>query len=114
MFTDEQVKQIEGIIQTQLGNFNSPAVPTHFHNGWDVNQLDPATALVGFPVNQVADASVAPTVQSANGTFIFQVDNIAGTPHYYFWAYLVYLDQSVSGHTGTGDQIADWVSTQLN
>lgn len=113
MFNPDQIKQIQGIIISQLNNFNTPPVATHQHNGWDANNLDPTIALTGFSVYQVADASVAPTDQSDNGKFRFQVDNKGGVAHYYFWVYLIYLDQNVTGHTGTGNQIDAWKSIQL-
>lgn len=101
MFNQDQIKQIQGIIQTQLSNFNTPPVATHFHNGWDANQLDPAIALSGFPVFIVADASVAPTDQYDNGKFRFQIDFKSATPHAYLWAYLVYTN-------ATNQQISKW------
>lgn len=99
-------QQVRKIVKTMLNDFNSAPVATHLHNGWDANNLDPADALLGFPVFQVADASVAPTDQSENGKFRFQVDFIAGTPHYYFWAFLVYRN-------ATNVQISAWKKTAL-
>jgi hypothetical protein len=107
MFTSDQKNEIMGIIQTQLSNFNSPPVATHFHNGWDANQLDPAIALLGFPVVQVADASMAPTYQSTNGKFIFQVDFKTGTPHYYLWSFLTYVN------TTTNVSVSAWKGTSI-
>lgn len=75
----------------------------HAHNGFDVNQLDPAIALLGFPVVQVTDASVAPTDAPQSGTFRFQVDT---TPDYYFWAWLVYQNTS-------GVLVGAWKSVAL-
>lgn len=80
-------QDVNKIIDKKLDSMTNLAVPFHLHNGWDVNQLDPATALLGFPVLQVADASVAPTDTPLTGTFRFQVDV---TPDYYLWTYTVY------------------------
>ncbi len=105
--TEEQINQIKAIVQDQLGNFNSPPVPTHTHNGWDANRLDPAISLTGFPVYFVADASIAPTDQSDNGVFRFLVDFNGGVAHFRLWAYLVY-------YTATNVQTAKWVSVTLS
>ena len=98
---------IDARIQLVLGNFNSPPVATHFHNGWDANTLDPAIALSGFPVYQVTDASVAPKDLYDNGKFRFLVDNNGGSPHFWFWAYLIYKNS-------TNVQVASWRGVQLS
>lgn len=90
-----------------LSDFNNAPVATHFHNAWDANQLDPAIALTGFPVIQVADAAIAPTDQSTNGKFVFQVDFKGGTPHYYLWAFLTYTN------TTTSVSVSNWKGTVL-
>lgn len=107
MLTDDQKIQIQQIVIAQLNNFNSAPVPTHVHNGWDAGQLDPVDALTGFPVYQVADASVAPTDQYDSGKFRFLVDFSAGTPHFYLWVYLVYAN-------ATNQQIGKWARVQLS
>lgn len=107
MSNKDQINEIRGIIQDQLGDFNSPPVPTHTHNGWDANRLNPAISLTGFPVYFVADASVAPTDQSENGSFRFLVDFNGGAAHFRLWAYLVYLN-------ATNVQVAKWVSVALS
>lgn len=61
-------------------------IPTHEHTGVDSPQINP-TNLMGFPVIQVADATVAPSDVPQNGTFRFYVDT---TPRYRLWAYLIY------------------------
>ncbi len=71
---------------SQQAEYRVPKTPDHHHNGTDSIQLDPSVFL-GFPVFQVADASVAPTDTPPNGTFRFYVDV---TPRYRLWAYLVY------------------------
>lgn len=43
----------------------------------------------GFPIFQVADASVAPSFSTSTGQIIFQVDP---NPDYYLWAYLLGSD----------------------
>lgn len=101
---EERVRQI---VQTMLSDFNSPPVATHFHNGWDANNLDPVIALMGFPVLQVTDASIAPTDQSDSGKFRFLVDFAGAVPHYYLWAYLVYQN-------ATNVQVGKWVKVQLS
>ncbi len=62
-------------------------IPYHEHNGTDVTQINPAIGLSGFPVIQVANATVAPTDTPQNGTFRFYVDT---TPRFRLWAYLIY------------------------
>lgn len=85
---NEQLKQfIEKVVKDQLDAMSNMVIPFHTHNSWDNPQLDPKIALLGFPVDQVADASVAPTDVPLNGQFRFQVDT---TPIYYFWAYITY------------------------
>lgn len=104
--TQDQINQIQGIVIDQLNGFNMPPVAVHSHNGWDANLLDPIVSLTGFPVYQVADASVAPTDQSDNGKFRYLVDFSAGTPHYYLWSYLVYRNL-------TNQQVAKWVGVPV-
>ena len=85
---ENKLKQIvEKIIDQKLGAMENLTVPQHYHNTWDASQLDPAVALLGFPVIQVADVTVAPTDTPANGTFRFYVDP---TPDYRLWVYIVY------------------------
>lgn len=101
---EEKVRQI---VQTMLSDFNNAPVATHFHNGWDANQLDPSIALLGFPVIQVSDASVAPAYQLTNGKFIFQVDFKTGSPHYYLWSFLTYVN------TTTNVSVSSWKGVAL-
>lgn len=83
--TKEEVIQI---VSEQLDSMNNMVASFHTHNGWDTPQLDPKVSLTGFPILQVATASVAPTyIPASPGTFIFQVDT---SPTYYLWAYLTY------------------------
>jgi hypothetical protein len=85
-------QQVNKIIDRKLDSMTNMSTGNHAHNGYDVNQLDPAIALLGFPVLQVADATATPTDTPVNGTFRFYVDT---TPHYRLWAYLNY--QTVAG-----------------
>lgn len=101
-------EHIRKIIIEQLGDFNTPPIATHEHNGWDANQLNPKISLTGFPVYSVADASVSPTDKVPNGTFRFQTDFKSGTAHFYFWAYLVYVN------TTTYISNAKWVGVSLS
>ena len=78
---------IEQTIDQKLSSMTNMSIGNHAHNGYDVNQIDPAIGLSGFPVIQVADATATPTDSPSNGTFRFYVDT---TPHYRLWAYLVY------------------------
>lgn len=96
MENEKFVQMINKIIDTKLESMSNLANPNHAHNGYDVNQLDPAVALTGFPVIQVADATVSPLVSNPNdkpqsGTFRFYVDT---TPRFRFWAYLTYQNTS--------------------
>jgi hypothetical protein len=94
-FVDEKIK-------TALDNYSksSLALPRHTHNRVDSLALDPKYFL-GFPVIQVADATIPPTDKPQNGTFRFYVD---GT-HWKLWAYL----QTVSG----GAITSNWKSISL-
>lgn len=98
---------IDQRIEIRLNSFNDAPVSRHVHNGYDAQQLNPATSLSGFPVVQVTDASVAPVNRYDNGEFVFLVDNKGGTPHYYFWAYLVYQNASNA-------QVSAWKGVQLS
>jgi hypothetical protein len=91
MDTQEFKNKINSLIDQKLDSMTNMSVGNHAHNGYDVNQIDPAVGLSGFPVIQVADATVAPTDTPVNGTFRFYVDT---TPRYYLWAYLNYQNTS--------------------
>lgn len=106
MDNDKLKKYIEQVIDQKLDAMNNMTIPFHLHNGWDNPQLDPKVALLGFPVNQVATASVAPTDQPPSGTFRFQVDGSS----YYLWAYLSYSQPT--GST-TGTLTGSWKSVAL-
>lgn len=80
-------EEVINIIQEQAESMTNMSIPFHLHNGWDVNQLDPAVALLGFPVIQVPDATVSPTDVPVSGTFRFYVDT---TPRTILWVYAVY------------------------
>ncbi len=86
------------IIDQKMNSMTNMAVPNHYHNQWDSNQLDPAISLSGFPVIQVPDATVAPTDIPEQGTFRFYVDT---TPRYRLWAYLVYQTATTTILTGS-------------
>lgn len=60
----------------------------HDHNASNSVKLDPLN-LLGFPITVVADASVAPAYANLTGQIMFQIDNNAGTAHWYLWAYLL-------------------------
>lgn len=49
---NEFEKQINDIIDRKLSSMSNMVAGNHAHNGYDVNQLDPAIALLGFPVIQ--------------------------------------------------------------
>lgn len=89
---DPLEQKINRIIDTKLDSMTNMAVPNHFHNSWDSNQLNPADALNGWPVIQVSDATVAPTDTPTQGTFRWYVDT---TPRYKLWAYLIYNNAGV-------------------
>ena len=91
MENEKLINLIKQVINEKLDSMSNMAVPFHQHNSWDNPQLDPKTALLGFPVVQVVDASVAPTDNPLDGTFKFQVD---GT-NYYLWVYLTYSTAGV-------------------
>lgn len=94
---------INQMIDDKLNSMTNMAVPNHYHNSWDSNQLDPAVALLGFPVILVTDARVAPTDIPTNGIFRFLIDT---TPRYYFWAYLNYFDNTTSSLVGAWKSVA--------
>lgn len=96
MNEDELKQFIKKTIDQKMNSMDNLAVPNHFHNGWDANQLDPAISLLGFPVIQVTDATVAPTDVPSNGTFRFYVDLV---PVVRLWAYTVRNNNNVL--TGT-------------
>lgn len=93
----DQLRQfINQAIDQKLESMSNLTNPNHAHNGYDVNQLDPAVALLGFPVIQVADATASPLIANpndkpGNGTFRFYVDIV---PVYRLWAYLTYQNAS--------------------
>jgi len=84
---DNFTLQVNKIIDQKLSSMTNMETGNHAHNGYDVNQIDPAVGLLGFPVFQVTDATVAPTDTPQNGYFRFQVDT---TPRYVLWSYLNY------------------------
>jgi hypothetical protein len=88
---DNFEQKVNAIIDRKLDSMSNMVTGNHAHNGYDVNQIDPAVGLTGFPVFQVADARVAPTDVAENGTFRFLVDV---TPRYYLWVYLNYQNTS--------------------
>lgn len=95
---DQFEQRVNQIIDRKLESMDNLAVPNHAHNTYDSNQLDPAVALLGFPVIQVADATVAPTDVPIQGIFRFYVDV---TPRYRLWVYMVYT-------TATGVLTGAW------
>lgn len=50
-----------------MNSMTNLAIPNHVHNGWDANQLDPAIALLGFPIVQ-ATLGVLTTNTLVGGT----------------------------------------------
>lgn len=96
-------KKVGSVIDQKANSMTNMAVPNHAHNGWDSNQLDPAVALLGFPVYQVSDATATPTDIPFNGVFRFYVDT---TPRYRLWAYIVY-------QTTTGVLTGKWCVSSL-
>lgn len=107
---------INNTIDQKLGSMSNLAVPNHYHNGWDANQIDPAVGLLGFPVFQVATgftgkngvtgALGSPLDIELNGTIRFHVDP---SPKYVLWAYLSYNPGGVTpGPTGA------WKGIQLS
>ena len=102
MENDKLKKYIELIIDEKLNSMSNMTIPFHAHNGWDNPQLDPKVALKGFPISQVATASVAPTFVPEVGTFIFQTDT---TPSYYLWAYLSYQNGNTITNRWKGVQL---------
>ncbi len=96
MDTEQLKNLINKTVDEKLDSMTNMVTGNHAHNGYDVNQIDPAIGLLGFPVIQVADATVSPLVSNSNdtpqsGTFRFYVDT---TPHYRLWAYLTYVNTS--------------------
>lgn len=96
MDTDKLKILINQTIDQKLNSMSNLANSNHAHNGYDVNQLDPSVALLGFPVIQVTDATVNPIVTNPNdrplsGTFRFYVDNV---PTYMLWVYITYQNSS--------------------
>lgn len=114
---EDELKQFIGqCIDEKMSSMTNMAVPNHYHNGWDANQIDPAVGLLGFPVNQVTTgatgangvtgAAGSPLFTALNGTFVFQVDP---SPKYVLWAYLNYNPGGTTpGPTGK------WVGVQLS
>lgn len=100
--------KINSLIDKKLSSMTNMETGNHAHNGYDVNQIDPAVGLLGFPVIQVPDATVIPTDVALNGTFRFYVDS---TPQFRQWTFLNYMNPSgviigswlsnTSGSTGT-------------
>lgn len=102
MIDSKLEKEIQTIVKKTIDSMDNMSVPYHYHNSWDSNQLDPSVALTGFPVEQVATASVAPSDTPSSGVFRFRVDT---TPTYYLWAYIVY--------NNAGTLTGAWKSVQL-
>lgn len=103
MDNDKLIKIINQTIDIKLASMSNLAIGNHAHNGYDVNQLDPAVALLGFPVIQVDNASINPITRNPNdkpqnGTFRFYVDTL---PRYILWSYLTYVDS-------TGQLVGTW------
>ena len=77
----------KAITQYAIRNqYDISPIPDHKHTGVDSPKINPAD-LMGFPVIQVANATIAPTDIPQNGVFRFYVDT---TPRYRLWAYLIY------------------------
>lgn len=93
-------ERVNSLIDQKMNSMTNLNIPFHLHNGWDVNQLDPAVSLLGFPVLQVIDATIAPTDTPVSGTFRFYVDAV---PTYRMWIYTVY-------QTSMGVQVGSWQS----
>lgn len=102
---DENLKNtINQAIDNKLDSMSNLTNANHAHNGYDVNQIDPAIGLLGFPVIQATSAVISPDVTNSNdkpvnGTFRFYVDNV---PTYLMWAYLSY-------QSTTGAIVGKWV-----
>ena len=103
MDKDQLTILIEQVITRKLDSMTNMAIPNHYHNSWDSNQLNPADSLAGWPVIQVTDATVAPTDKPTQGTFRFYVDQV---PAYRLWAYIVYQNASAV-------QVGAWKSLSL-
>lgn len=91
---DEFTLKVNKLIDNKLSSMTNMVAGNHAHNGYDINQLDPAVALKGWSVIQVADATVNPLTANPNdrpnnGTFRFYVDRV---PVYRLWAYITYTD----------------------
>lgn len=115
MENDKLKLYIDQVIDDKLSSMDNLAVPNHYHNGWDANQIDPAVGLLGFPVFQVATgvtgangvtgALGSPFDKGLNGIIRFHVDP---SPKYVLWAYLNYNPGGATpGPTGT------WKGVQL-
>lgn len=103
------INLINETIDQKLNSMSNMATPNHVHNTYDSNQLDPAISLLGFPVIQVADATVAPTDIPTNGIFRFYVDfnhGGSGVARYYLWAYINYQNTTTSTLVGVWKSVA--------
>lgn len=76
--------------------FNLSKIPVHSHNGMDVQQINPEN-LLGFRIDTVANASIAPTDTSQNGKVRFLVDKNGGVAHWYLWVRLPNVLTGVNG-----------------
>ncbi len=81
---DEFTQKVNRLIDQKLDSMSNMAVPNHTHNTYDSNQLDPAIALLGFPV-----------IQASRG--VLTIDTLIGGA-----TYVAANDVATTGGTGTG------------
>ncbi len=91
------INLINQTINQKLSSMTNMETGNHAHNGYDVNQLDPAISLLGWPVIQSSPAISPPIDTPANGTFRFYVDQNA---NFVMWVYLVYQTATNAVLTG--------------
>lgn len=100
---ENERKDLRKTFKSILNASQNLIVPSHIHNGSDSPQLNPANFL-GFPVQQVANSTTAPTDIGHNGEIRFFVDVV---PTYKLWVYLSYYN------TATATIIGAWKSVAL-
>lgn len=64
-------QKISQIIDKKLNSMSNLANSNHAHNGYDVNQLDPSVALLGFPViTATRGALTTSTLFGGSGSYV--------------------------------------------
>lgn len=75
---DEFDLKVNKIIEKKLESMTNLTIPNHAHNGYDVNQIDPAIGLLGWPVIQTT-RGVLTTSTLFGGTIGYTSQNNVAT-----------------------------------